>query len=58
MPCYDSRDHECVDDSFNVKKLESLLCSACRVLTRTGYDFDENPRLSEWWTGHKVEDNT
>lgn len=37
--------------------LEVLLCSACRVLTRTGYDFDENPALSNWWAAHKKEDN-
>ena len=35
-----------------------LLCSACRVLERTGYDFDENPALSIWWDKHKKKDNT
>jgi len=34
-----------------------LLCSACRVLERTGYDFDENPSLSIWWDKHKKKDN-
>lgn len=34
----------------------ALLCSACRVLTRMGYDFDENPALSQWWTEHQKED--
>ena len=32
---------------------ESLLCSACRTLERFGYDFDENPALSQWWSRHK-----
>ena len=30
-----------------------LLCSACRVLERLGYDFEENPALSIWWDKHK-----
>ena len=34
-----------------------LLCSACRVLDRLGYDFDENPALSKWWDKHKKEDD-
>jgi len=34
----------------------ALLCSACRVLARLGYDFDENPALSVWWEAHKKED--
>lgn len=34
----------------------ALLCSACRVLTRMGYDFDENPALSQWWAAHQKED--
>lgn len=36
--------------------MRQLLCAACRVLTRYGYDFDENPALSQWWEKHqKVE---
>lgn len=31
----------------------ALLCSACRVLERLGYDFEENPALSLWWDDHK-----
>lgn len=38
------------------KRAPSLLCSACRALERLGYDFDENPELSEWWDKHKTED--
>ena len=38
------------------KRTPSLLCSACRSLERLGYDFDENPELSEWWDKHKAED--
>jgi hypothetical protein len=34
----------------------ALLCSTCRVLARLGYDFDENPALSQWWEAHKKED--
>lgn len=36
--------------------MQQLLCSACRVLERTGYDFDENPALSQWWERHKEKD--
>ena len=36
--------------------LKILLCSACRTLERYGYDFDENPTLSQWWDRHKKED--
>jgi len=60
MPCYDSRNNDpeyvCSGHIDRLCKTESLLCSACRVLTRMGYDFDENPRLSEWWEKHKEED--
>ena len=60
MPCYDSRDHDpkyiCSGIADSLCKTESLLCSTCRVLTRIGYDFDENPRLSEWWEKHKIDD--
>jgi hypothetical protein len=38
------------------KEMESLVCSACRVLERMGYDFDENPQLSVWWDNHKRQD--
>ena len=61
MPCYDSRDHDpryvCSEYIDKLAKTDSLLCSTCRVLDRLGYDFDENPRLSEWWDKHKREDN-
>lgn len=39
------------------KKQDALLCAACRVLDRVGYDFDENPELSVWWDKHKREDD-
>ena len=39
------------------KRAPSLLCSACRALDRLGFDFDENPELSEWWAKHKKEDD-
>lgn len=38
------------------ERYKSMLCSACRALERMGYDFDENPALSEWWDAHKRED--
>lgn len=58
MPCYDSRSDEpvVITDTRQVRKLESLLCSSCRVLKKLGYDFDENPRLSEWWAKHQEDD--
>lgn len=36
--------------------MAAMLCSACRVLERIGYDFDENPMLSRWWDDHKKKD--
>ena len=39
-----------------IDELEAMLCSACRVLTRFEYDFDENPALSVWWDKHKAQD--
>jgi len=62
MPCQDP-DYREIETSIKIheknkenKTLESLLCSSCRVLERLNYDFDENPRLSEWWAKHKRED--
>lgn len=61
MPCSDggipyppSRE-EIIARNF-AKRAEPMLCSACRVLERLGYDFDENPELSEWWDAHKKAD--
>lgn len=58
MPCMS---YDYPDPTPTVKrddrKLEPLLCSACRVLDRLGYDFDENPALSEWWAEHKRKDD-
>lgn len=39
------------------KRAPGLLCSACRALDRLGFDFDENPELSDWWAKHKKEDD-
>lgn len=44
------------ENKQKIKRLESLLCSASRVLEKFKYDFDENPLLSEWWDNHKEED--
>lgn len=38
--------------------LTALLCSTCRALASTQYDFDLNPELSRWWDTHKQEDDT
>ena len=38
------------------KRMEPMLCSAGRTLERLGYDFEENPELSQWWDKHKKED--
>lgn len=62
MPCtdggvpYPPSPREIAEKDF-LKTGPSMLCSACRALDRLGYDFDENPRLSEWWAKHKVEDD-
>lgn len=57
MPCYDGGYPENSKPiPVTDKRMESLLCSACRVLERMHYDFDENPALSEWWDAHKEAD--
>lgn len=66
MPCRDDRDSCVPDNSKELKTIENLkkiinmqdtmLCSACRQLESSNYDFDLNPRLSEWWDEHKKED--
>lgn len=61
MPCsdggvaYGPTPEEIARNKF-AKRAEPMLCSACRALERLGYDFDENPELSEWWNKHKEED--
>jgi len=40
------------------RALMKLLCGACRVLKRLGYDFNENHQLAIWWANHQVEDET
>jgi hypothetical protein len=61
MPCtdggvpYPPTKEELAHNRF-IKRAEPMLCSACRALERLGYDFDENPELSEWWDAHKKED--
>lgn len=61
MPCTDDgvpfppTSEEIAREKF-VRRAEPLLCSACRALERLGYDFDENPELSEWWDNHKKQD--
>lgn len=67
MPCSDGgpsladeiayrKDRQIKNMDKELEVRDSLLCSACRVLERIGYDFEENPRLSEWWDEHKKED--
>lgn len=62
MPCSDSGQsayyaaQEAEALAKAMKKVEPLLCSACRTLERLGYDFDENPALSNWWAEHKAID--
>jgi len=59
-PCYDPPEprRRNVKKSLKAKisRLESLLCSACRVHERLGVDFGENPLLDEWWAKHKKQD--
>lgn len=63
MPCrdeytedYEYRERQVTKLEKTVSLLESFLCSTCRVLEKGGYDFDENPALSEWWASHKAAD--
>jgi hypothetical protein len=63
MPCrdqytedYEYQERQATKLENTISLLESFLCSTCRVLERTKYDFDENPALSEWWASHKAED--
>ena len=44
------------DNQHKLDEMKEMLCSACRVLERNNYDFDENPLLSKWWDKHKKED--
>jgi len=57
MPCVDWGGLAQADyDAQQRATKDALLCSACRVLERMGYDFDENPALSVWWSSHKQRD--
>jgi hypothetical protein len=63
MPCmtYETPEERAVDNQKAAQRVaketyDPLLCSACRVLERMGYDFDENPTLSVWWEQHKRDD--
>jgi hypothetical protein len=56
MPCSDGGPSYADQLNERIRVKEDLLCSACRVLERLGYDFDENPELSRWWHVHKAED--
>jgi len=56
MPCYDSRVGDSVEVMVDNPRMVTMLCSACRALEKQGFDFDLNPRLSEWWSEHKKED--
>lgn len=62
MPCndggvpYPPSPEEVSARQFRVRAA-GLLCSACRSLERLGYDFDENPELSDWWASHKKQDD-
>jgi hypothetical protein len=63
MPCitYQTPEEESAELAAHAKRAakdtyEPMLCSACRVLERLGYDFDENPKLSFWWDKHKRDD--
>ena len=62
MPCSDGGpSREQLEDerqrNREQSRLPGLLCSAARALERLGYDFDENPELSDWWAKHKKEDD-
>lgn len=56
MPCSDGNawDEQCRE--AEKVRIDALLCSACRVLKRLGYDFEENPALSAWWAEHQRKD--
>jgi hypothetical protein len=58
MPCSDNGEKDFFEKLHNEGKemMTPLLCSACKVLERLGYDFDENPLLSQWWDKHKTKD--
>lgn len=62
MPCRDYPDSDFSNNNEikrlqnEISMLDSLLCSSCRVLQSYGFDFDTNPRLSEWWHRHLVKD--
>lgn len=37
-------------------RLTELLCSACRTLKASGFDFATNPQLDNWWDAHQKVD--
>lgn len=37
-------------------RLTELLCSACRTLKASGFDFATNPQLDNWWNAHQKVD--
>lgn len=51
MPC---RTDGLYDDLLQPRA--DLLCSACRALEASGFDFATNPELDRWWAAHKKED--
>lgn len=63
MPCVSypnspSPENKKISDLIDrIEKLNVMLCSACRVLKRMDYDFEENPMLSIWWKNHQVVDH-
>ena len=62
MPCYSEPSYSYYDREQSklenkLARVESLLCSACRSLDASGFDFSMNPLLDEWWANHIKEDN-
>lgn len=55
MPCYDSRDDN-REQVQQARKIEPLLCSACKALEDMGFDFSKNPSLDQWWDKHTKRD--
>ena len=51
MPCSDNG-----RDNGDRDKMESLLCSTCKVLEEKDFDFGLNPSLDKWWSRHKEAD--
>lgn len=57
MPCEGPSPYEQLSyKETEISNLREMLCSACRSLSKLGFDFGVNPMLDKWWDQHQKED--